>query len=166
MNKIWGIGRQSARKLNGQGIVTANLHVFLATSRFRTDIPRFYGNRMVALSRATASTPVLIKAGLKTLSDLYKPGYQYNKAGIMLTGLSCAAMQQQHLFPPAGDSRHKQLMEALDQVNNRWGRDILRYASSGLAREWSMKQAWKSQAYTTKWEELPIVGDHKEKVKS
>ena len=48
-------------------------------------------------------------------------------------------------------------MKALDQVNDRWGRDILRYASSGLAREWSMKQAWKSPAYTTNWRELPVV---------
>ena len=48
-------------------------------------------------------------------------------------------------------------MKALDRINNRWGRDVLRYGSSGLAREWSMKQTRKSPAYTTSWAELPEV---------
>jgi DNA polymerase V len=48
-------------------------------------------------------------------------------------------------------------MEALDRVNDRWGRDVLRYASSGLQREWRMKQSRKSPAYTTSWDELPKV---------
>ena len=148
----------AARKLRDQGLAAANLHVFLSTSRFRTDIPQFSGSRMITLSQTTSCTPILIKAGLRELTDLYKPGYQYNKAGIMLTGLSPASIQQQHLFLPAGDSRHKPLMEALDRINDRWGRDALRYASSGMAREWSMKQAWKSPAYTTRWGELPVVG--------
>jgi DNA polymerase V len=76
----------------------------------------------------------------------------------MLTGLGKATMQQQHLFIPSEDARNKPLMQALDRINDRWGRDTLHYASSGLAREWSMKQVWKSPAYTTSWAELPVVG--------
>lgn len=147
----------AARKLRDQGLVAANLHVFTATSRFRTDIPRFSGSRMITLSRATSCTPTLIKAGLQKLASLYKPGYPYNKAGIMLTGLGKATMQQ-HLFIPSDDARNKPLMQALDRINDRWGRDVLRYGSSGLAREWSMKQTRKSPAYTTSWAELPVVG--------
>lgn len=147
----------AAGKLRDQGLAAANLHVFLATSRFRTDMPRFSGSRMITLSQTTSCTPTLIRAGLRELADLYKPGYPYNKAGIMLTGISRAAMQQQNLFLAAEDPRSKALMAALDRVNDRWGRDVLRYGSSGLSREWSMKQAWKSPAYTTNWGELPLV---------
>ena len=148
----------AARKLRDQGLAAANLHVFLATSRFRTDIPRFSGNRMITLGQATSSTPPLIKAGLQELTALYKPGYPYNKAGIMLSGLNHATMQQQNLFIPTEDARNNPLMEALDRINDRWGRDSLRYGSSGLVREWSMKQTWKSPAYTTSWAELPLAG--------
>jgi len=148
----------AARKLRDQNLAAANLHVFIATSRFRTDIPRFSGSRMITLSRATSCTPTLIKAGLQELTSLYKAGYPYNKAGIMLTGLGKVTMQQQHLFIPSDDARNKPLMKALDQINDRWGRDALRYGSSGLTREWSMKQTWKSPAYTTSWGELPVVG--------
>ena len=147
----------AANKLRKQGLVAANLHVFLATSRFRTDIPRFSGSRMAVLPQPTASTSPLIKAGMRELILLYREGYPYNKAGIMLTGLSRAALRQQNLFLPAESKRDRQLMAAMDQINERWGRDALRYASSGLRREWSMKQSRKSPAYTTIWAELPIV---------
>lgn len=147
-----------ARKLRAQGLAAGHLHVFLATSRFRTDGLRFSGSRMITLRQATSCTSTLIKAGLGALTVLYEPGYPYTKAGIMLTGLSPASMQQQSLFAPPEDARNKPLMEALDLVNDRWGRDVLRYGSSGLAREWSMKQTRKSPAYTTSWSELPIVG--------
>jgi len=148
----------AARKLRDQGLAAANLHVFLSTSRFRTDIPRFSGSRMITLAQATSCTPTLIRAGLQELFVLYKAGYPYNKAGIMLTGLGKATMQQQNLFIPSEDARNKPLMQALDRINDRWGRDTLRYASSGLARKWSMKQIWKSPAYTSSWAELPVVG--------
>jgi len=147
----------AAGKLRKQGLVAANLHVFLATSRFRTDIPHCSDSRMIALSQPTASTPLLIKAGIQALTSLYKKGFPYNKAGIMLTGLGRANRQQRNLFLPAESREDSQLMAALDQINERWGRDTLRYGSSGLTRAWSMKQSKKSPAYTTCWAELPIV---------
>ena len=148
----------AARKLRDQGLAAANLHVFLSTSRFRTDRPQFSGSRMITLTQATSCTPALINAGMQELTDLYKPGYPYNKAGIMFTGIVDAAMHQQNLFIQPEPARNKPLMKALDRINDRWGRDTLRYGSSGLAREWSMKQTRKSPAYTTSWVELPVVG--------
>lgn len=147
----------AAGKLRKQELVAANLHVFLATSRFRTDIPHCSDSRMIALSQPTSSTPLLIKAGIQELTSLYKKGVPYNKAGIMLTGLSRANRQQRNLFLPAESREDSQLMAALDQINERWGRDTLRYGSSGLTRAWSMKQSRKSPAYTTCWAELPVV---------
>jgi DNA polymerase V len=147
----------AARKLRDQELVAANLHVFLSTSRFRTDIPRFSESRMITLAQPTSSTPLLIRAGMRELTDLYRPGYPFNKAGIMLTGLSSRTRQQLNLFALPEESGSESIMKALDQVNDRWGRDMLRYASSGLIREWSMKQTRKSPAYTTSWGELPVA---------
>ena len=148
----------AARKLRDQRLVASNLHVFLSTSRFRKDIPQFSGSRMIKLSQATCWTPTLIKVGLIELTTLYQQGYPYNKAGIMLTELSNATMQQQTLFIQSDEVRNKPLMEALDRINDHWGRDTLHYCSSGLTRGWSMKQTRKSPAYTTSWAELPVVG--------
>jgi DNA polymerase V len=148
-----------ARKLRDQGLAAANLHVFLSTSRYRTDIPRFSGSRMAVLDEPTACTATLIRAGMRELERLYKKNLPYNKAGIMLTGLSDAAVRQRNLFQASTEEKSRPLMEALDRVNDRWGRDVLRYASSGLQREWRMKQAKKSPAYTTCWDELPTARD-------
>ncbi len=147
----------AARKLRAQGLAAGHLHVFLSTSRHRTDIPRFSGSLARSTGEATSSTPRLLELGGQLLERLYRPGYQYNKAGIMLTELGPASMRQQHLFVTGDDKRDKPLMQALDRINDRWGRDTLRYASSGLRRGWSMKQQWKSPAYTTRWSELPLV---------
>lgn len=146
-----------SRKLRDQNLVAANLHVFLSTSRFRTDIKRFSGSRMVTLSRSTSNTSALIRAGMRELRLLYTKGYPYNKAGIMLTGLCRADICQPSLFQANNTDQQTALMEAMDQVNDRWGRDVVRYASSGLSRKWCMKQTRKSPAYTTKWQDLPLV---------
>ena len=147
----------AARKLRDQGLAAGHLHVFLSTSKHRTDIPRFSGSLARSVGEATSSTPHLLKIGGQLLETLYKPGYQYNKAGIMLTELSPASMRQQNLFLPPEDKRSKPVMQALDRINDRWGRDTVRYAASGLERGWGMKQQWKSPAYTTRWSELPLV---------
>jgi DNA polymerase V len=144
-NMIQGIAKKSSPVIFGK------------FDRFRTDLPRFSGSRMITLSRPTSCTSPQIKVGLGDLTDLYKPGYAYNKAGIMLTGLSSATMQQQNLFVPSEEILSKVLMQAFDRVNDRWGRDTVRYGSSGLAWEWCMKQEWKSPAYTTSRQDLPVV---------
>ena len=149
----------AAQKIRSQQLLTANLHVFLSCSRFakNSSTPFFSGSRMLPLAEPTASTPTLIKAALQGLRQLYRPGYAYKKAGVMFTGLSNAAMQQQNLFFRSAELESRPLMAALDRVNSRWGSNTLRYGSSGTAREWSMKQTRKSPAYTTCWAELPVV---------
>ncbi len=149
----------AAGKIRNQGLLTANIHVFLSCSRFakNSNIPCFSGSRMLPLVEPTASTPTLIKAALQGLTTLYKPGYAYKKAGVMFTGLSNAAMQQQNLFFRSAELENRPVMAALDRINSRWGQDTLRYGSSGLQRGWDMKQRRKSPAYTTNWAELPVV---------
>ena len=147
-----------AQKLRSQGLVTANIHVFIATSRFKKGRERFAANKVMALAHPTACTSILIKNALRGLNAIYKPGCAYKKAGILFSGLSRECLQQQNLFSAAHDDRkEKSLMQALDLINDKWGRDTLCYASSGLERNWSMRQARKSPAYTTCWAELPVV---------
>jgi DNA polymerase V len=146
----------AAEKLRHQGLAAANLHVFLRTSPHRKDLPQHSETRMMRLDQPTSSTPALIRQALRGLKKIYRNGFAYQKAGVMLTGLTGAGMRQQNLFQslPGDDSA---VMAALDRINSRWGRDTVHYASSGLARPWSMCREHKSPAYTTSWNELPIV---------
>ncbi|MCW5203838.1 Y-family DNA polymerase [Desulfobulbus sp. US4] len=146
----------AARKIRSQGMTAANVHVFLSTGYFKSEQkPSFSSSRMVPLQQGSSATPTLIKAAFKAMSELYRPGYGYKKAGVMLTGLSSAGIRQQNLF--FRSEEESPLMEAVDLINDKWGRDTLRYGCTGLRREWSSRRLMKSPAYTTDWAELPVV---------
>ncbi|MDW7771610.1 MAG: Y-family DNA polymerase [Desulfobulbaceae bacterium] len=146
----------AAEKLRNEGLAAAGLHVFLHTNSHRPDLPQHSGSRMISLDQPTAFTPILIRGALEVLKKIHKPGFAYRKAGVMLTGLAKTGMRQQHLFRPPLENNGA-VMEALDRINSRWGRNTVQYASSGLAKSWSMSRERKSPAYTTNWKELPVV---------
>ncbi|MCI5223262.1 MAG: Y-family DNA polymerase [Candidatus Electrothrix sp. AR4] len=148
----------AACKVRDQGMTAANVHVFLSTG-YVTDKrqPSFSGSRTIPLMQESSATPTLIKAAFKAVSALYRQGYGYKKAGVMLTGLSSSGIRQHSLFFRSEEEQVNPLMEAVDRINDKWGRDTLRYGCTGLRRAWSSKRLMKSPAYTTDWGELPVA---------
>lgn len=149
---------RAAEKLRNEGSVAGLIRVFLLTNPHKME--RQYKNaKDAALPVATDHTPTLIKSAQKLMSDIWKPGYNYKKAGVMLTGIESKSSRQLSLLnlPPNTDNRDETLMRCLDSVNGRFGRTTLQYAATGLGRPWKMRQLRKSPRYTTAWEELPKV---------
>ena len=95
---------------------------------------------------------------MRGLTAIYREGHRYKKAGVMLLSLSPADRRQGTLFDPGDGERSRALMAALDAVNARLGRGTLRFGTEGFDRPWAMRQAHRSPAYTTRWEEVPWVG--------
>jgi len=87
---------------------------------------------------------------------LWRDGYNYKKAGIMLSDISPISMVQGDLLEPqaAGDNR---LMQAIDGLNSRFGRGTIKVSTGGMRDEWGMRQERKPPNYTTDWSELPAV---------
>lgn len=154
---------RAAEKLRRQHSVCASLMVFLLTNPHKADEPQYSNSRTVALPVSTAHTPTLLRTARGILETIYRPGYSYKKAGVMLAGLERTDARQLSLLtlPPdpavAEDPRGEDLMRALDAVNAKWGRGALTYAAAGLGRPWKMRQNRKSPHYTTSWEDLPRV---------
>ena len=94
---------------------------------------------------------------LAALRTIFRAGFQYQKAGVMLTGLEPRAGLTESLFVKYDRERSARLMAALDGVNRRLGPDTLRYAAAGFARPWHMRRDHASPHYTTRWDELPTV---------
>lgn len=149
---------RAAEKLRDQGSVASHLMVFIMTSP-HTPGPQYSNATTVALPTATDYTPGLLEAAEQGLSRIFRPGYVYKKAGVMLTGLEPAHGRQLGFFDPSGaeQGRRDALMGALDTVNAKWGRGMLQYAAAGLGRPWKMRQLRKSPRFTTHWDELPVV---------
>ncbi len=98
-------------------------------------------------------TQHFINAAMQGLERIFKKGYGYKKAGIVLNDISDAGMVLQDLFmqlPKHNDN----LMIVLDQINDKFGKGTLRSAQEGFGDEWVMKSEIKSPAYTTRFSDV------------
>ena len=145
-----------AEKLRGEQLAATMLTVFLTTNEFK-DGPQYSNALTIKLPVATDHTHELIRFALEGIRVVYRDGYQYKKAGVMLTGLVPVSRVQADLFDHHDRVRSTRLMSALDAVNERWGIGALQYASSGITKKWKTQFHHRSPAYTTQWDELPLV---------
>ncbi|MDO8946658.1 MAG: Y-family DNA polymerase [Desulfocapsaceae bacterium] len=147
---------RAAVKLREQNLEAGALHLFLATNRFGDQAVSYFNGQTVPLPHPTSDTSILITTALRCLQSLYKEGYRYQKAGVLLSALSPQGYKQQSLFAPTTEE-NKPLMTALDRINDKWGQDTIRYGLTGAHKLWGMRQSYKSPAYTSSWQELPLV---------
>jgi len=134
--------------------------VFVQTNPFRPQDAQYARERMLALPVATADTGTIIAAAQRALGAIWRPGFHYKKADVMLLELVKADRAQSGLFDRPDDARSQARMRALDKLNRRFGRDTVSFAAAGVRRRgWSMQRGSLSPRYTTSWNELLIVGD-------
>ncbi len=148
----------AAQKLRQQGSVSAAVYVFVETNRFKESDAQYNAGKTVPLLSPSDDTRMLSQAALTGLGGIFRLGYRYKKAGIMLTLLSDRNTGQGALFDAVGDrGRSKRLMAAMDAVNREYGRNTLRSAAQGMTSRWATRSENRSPSYTTRWEELPVV---------
>ena len=149
---------RAAEKLRRQHSVAALLQVFIQTNRFKPEEPQQSEGISVALPEASADTRHLVQYALRGLTRLYRPGYRYGKAGVMLSGLTPAMNKQATLFGnDAAEQQSALLMKTLDAINLAMGKESLYLAGAGIQPRWRMRRENKSPHYTTRWDELAIA---------
>ena len=150
--------QRAATKLRLQHSQAAHVGIFIRTSPFRAD-PPYSASTVETLARPSDDTRVLLHAALRGLSKVFRPGFRYAKAGVVLQGLQPAGVDQLALSLTPTDrrptsDRQARLMRALDQVNARHGRQALQLGmlpATGARKAWMMKQDHKTPGYTTDW---------------
>lgn len=148
---------RAAARLRRQRSEAGGLQVAIGTNPFAPDDPPYHTHCTVELASPTADTRPLIGQAVRGLEAIYRPGYRYKKAGVMLLSLTPADRRQGSLFRPGDGERSQRLMTVIDQINNRMGRGTVRFATEGFQHGWVMRQAFRSPAYTTRWGEPPVV---------
>jgi DNA polymerase V len=138
------------RPLNSD--VAGLLQVFIMTDRFRDDRPQYNPSVSLPLPMATADTMTLHHWACKGLEAIFKAGYQYKKAGVILGQISRKSVFQTDLFESAPQS--PELMRTIDSLNRRFGKGTIRLSQDGARRAWTMRQDRKSPDYTTNWKEV------------
>jgi DNA polymerase V len=136
---------------------------FIRTSPFRQNDKQYSRSAVVPLPSPTADTSKIVEAALAVLHFIYKPGYKYAKAGVMLLDLQ-PKTRHQFTLDLEDETQHNEararLMKTLDEVNERYGRGTLKLASAGTQTQhsaWQMKQERKTPGYTTDWMGLASV---------
>jgi len=149
---------RAAEKLRAQHSVAGALTVFIRTNPFALKEPQYQRSLTIPLPQATQDTRTLVKWAGRGLRRIYRRGFAYAKAGVMLSEIRPAALEQADLFTDLEDTeRSDTLMGIMDQINHRWGRGTLRTASEGAEGIWKMNRGHLSPCYTTSWDELPTV---------
>ena len=145
----------AAVKLRKQQSFAASVHIFITTSLHRPDEPFYSNSTTISLPSPTADTRQLVNIALWGLKQIYRPNHNYAKAGVMLGELVPAQGVQKDLFSQATASpKSAALMEAMDSINKKMGKESIKLASEGFKRPWKMKQDSKSPSYTSKWDEV------------
>ena len=148
----------AAAKLRQQRSLAGAVHVFIQTNRFKAEEPQYNAGITVPLVEPTDDTLVLTAAALKGLEAIFRAGYRYKKAGVLLTLLSDKNSRQSTLFDDqTAREKSTKLMAAIDAINRAYGRDTVHLAVSGTQQRWAMRAGNRSPCFTTRWEELPLV---------
>jgi len=148
---------RAAEKLRIQRSVANTITVTLVADKYADHNGEYKFGLSVNLPNATADTSTFASVSKMAVDRLFDESKTYKKAWIMLTGIVPESEIQANLFNPVGySSRQHKLMESLDEVNARFGKQTMTLAGSGVGtnQTWRMKQEHLSPRYTTRWDEL------------
>jgi DNA polymerase V len=158
---------RAAEKLRRQYGAASMISVFVVLKEKRQPGEHYrYGstvNKAMKLPHATCVTSELIKPAMKLTEQAYDRAVNdykvslFQKAGVMLSGIVPDNTLQGNLFVPASKNNSRMLMDMMDNINFSMRDDMLKFAASGTARNWKMRQEMRSPRYTSRWDELREV---------
>lgn len=146
-----------ALKLRKDNSCASSLSVFINTNPFRPQDKQYARSINIDLPVATNATNEIVSYALKAFNYIYATGYNFLKAGVVVSGIVPEKNVQYGMFDDVNRKRNRKLMGVMDTINNTYGRDTLITASQGFAKTWKMRQAKLSKCYTTNMNQLLIV---------
>lgn len=145
-----------AEKLRKQKSCCNTIMVFIHTNGHRKDLPQYSRNIVVKLPFATNSGIELAKFAKQALKHIFREGYHYKKAGVLVMDFTPQDKTQLRLFDNS-NALHIPLMTAVDKINAMYGQQKIRLAAQDQKRVWKMKQEKLSPRYTTKLSDIIII---------
>jgi DNA polymerase V len=149
---------RAAEKLRHQHCIAGGIQIYIRTNPHKEKEPQYQQSLLMPLPEQTDDTRLLCHAALSGLRQIYRSGFAYQKACVMLTEIIPATARQHTLFDDAGArQKSKALMTTLDQINRRMGSGTVRLLGEGVRKSWAMRRGNASMRYTTEWDEVVVV---------
>ncbi len=146
----------ASEKIRSESLVAKAITVFVRTSPFQRDFGYYSNAKTVDFPIATNNSIETVKTAVSILESIFKNGYHYQKAGVMLTGLRNDDGRK-NLFSSEKDEKIKSLMRSIDNTNYRYGRSTLSLASAGVHKKWNMRRQYSSKIDTADFYCLPTI---------
>ncbi len=149
---IANYGSRVSEKIREEGLVAELMSVFVLTNHFNKKESQYSNSIKLHLDYPTNNTTLIVKKAIEGIRKIYKKGYRYKKAGIILYELNDSLSVRGLL--DYDRLRSDSLMKTLDQINYRYGDSTLKIAAEGLTKNWKMRRSKKSPHYTTSFQDL------------
>jgi len=147
-----------AQKLRKQNSCANMLLVFIHTNPFREYDRQYRRSITIQLPEPMNDSFGLIKYALASLHHIYKEGYNYKKAGVIVSGIVSADYVQSNLFYQQDNPKINAVMKSMDLLNKNYGKNFIRCASQGFNhKKWNLRQERLSPRYTTQWSDLLTI---------
>ncbi len=148
---------KTAYKLRKQDSCAKELIVFIHTNRHRPDQPQHFDSISMELPVATSSSMELVHYAHILLKKIFRQGFRYKKAGVIVQNLVPKESVQGNLFDHVDRPKHTRLMKVIDNANDKIGREKVRLLAQGFTRNWHLKNEHISSAYTTDLKQIITV---------
>jgi DNA polymerase V len=152
------LAAQAAFRLRSENQYTRKAGLMVETNRHKPGYKRWY--REIVFPAPTADSGEIITALHDEFTQIYQQGQRYHRANMFLYDFTTDTQLQPDLFGeidvPAHDRAHRR-MEAIDQINNKFGRNHVHFAAADLSRTWQPKKRLSTPAYTTRWSDIPLA---------
>lgn len=139
-----------SEKLRAQKSCAVSLLVFIHTNNFREDLPQYFNSCTISFPVPSSSTLEITKYALTALENIYREGYHFKKAGVIITEIVPDSGIQTDLFDTIDREKHNRLMKVVDNLNSGFSRNVLNLAIQGTNKKWNLKRELLSPCYTTK----------------
>lgn len=125
---VVNFAERCAKHLRDEHSVAAAVTVFLQGDRFREDLPYYSNDCRIRLSTPSAATNVIVHYAMLDFNNIFRNGYGYRRAGVMVTDLSPDTGIQLDLFDTTDHSKQRALMQAIDNINDNYGSRVIQLA--------------------------------------
>jgi DNA polymerase V len=149
--------QRAAEKLRAQNSLCKKIRVSIRTGMFNSEEAKYANGALVELPYPTNDVRLMTKAATEAVNRLFRPGFKYSKAEVLLMDLRQPGEFTDDLFVQSQPVMADKVMSVLDEINGRWGKGVLRVASVPVAPGWAMRRELMSQSYTTKVDQLWTV---------
>ena len=145
---------RASEKLRAQHSLCKKIRVSIRTGMFSPEEAKYANGVLVDLPYPTDDVRLLTKAATGALDRIFRAGFRYSKAEVLLLDLCQRGEFTDDLFATSQPEAAERVMRVLDEINGRWGRGTLRTASVPFQPDWGMRREMMSQSYTTRVDQL------------